>query len=51
MTKDEASAILETVLDYLIEMGNSNYAQAENMRAEATDKLFRFRDEYFKQIP
>ena len=47
MTKDEASKLLEDVLDTLVEVGNG---VTDEMLHEAADKLFRFRDEYFKKI-
>jgi hypothetical protein len=47
MTKNEASDILETVLDTLVEVGNG--VTDEHLH-EMADLLFKFRDEYFNKI-
>lgn len=46
MTKEEASTILEDVIDTLFEVGNG---VTDDMLHEACDKLFKFRDEWFKK--
>lgn len=45
MDKDEASIILEDVIDTLIEVGNG---VTDEMLHEAADKLLKFRDEWFR---
>jgi predicted amidophosphoribosyltransferase len=45
MDKRKASSLLEDVLDQLVEVGNG--ATDESLH-EACDKLFAFRDEYFR---
>lgn len=45
ISKDEASELLEDVLDTLVEVGNG---ATHEMLKEACDKLFRFRDKWFK---
>ena len=47
MNKNEAIVILEDVLDTLVEVGNG---VTDKMLHEACDKLFNFRDNYFKQL-
>jgi len=47
ITNSEASILLETVLDTLVEVGNG--VTDENLH-EAADQLFKFRDYWFKQI-
>jgi hypothetical protein len=46
MTKEEATTILEDVLDTLVEVGNGT---TEEHLKEACDKLFKFRDEWFNK--
>ena len=46
ITREEARSILEDVLDTLIEVGNGT---TDEMLHEAADKLFRFRDKWFKK--
>lgn len=45
MDKLEATRLLEDVLDVLLEVGNGVTDQQVH---EAADKLFRFRDEWFR---
>jgi hypothetical protein len=47
LSVDEASEILEDVIDTLIEVGNG---VTDKMLHEAADKLLRFRDQYFDVI-
>ena len=47
MKKEEASILLEDVIDTLIEVGNGI---TEKHLHEACDKLLKFRDEFFKFI-
>ena len=47
MNNNEATLILEDVLDVLVEVGNG---VTDEMLHEAADKLFKFRDEWFKPI-
>lgn len=46
MKHEDASILLEDVLDTLVEVGNGT---TDEMLHEAADKLFRFRDEWFKK--
>jgi hypothetical protein len=47
MKREEASLILEDVIDTLIRVGN--WTVNEDLR-EAADKLLKFRDQWFKDI-
>jgi hypothetical protein len=49
MDKDQASILLEEVLDILTEFWNTGPKQQVEMMQEAREKLFRFRDEWFKK--
>ena len=50
LTKEEASALLEDVLDTLVEWDNTSTEMARILLYEASDKLFKFRDQYFKTL-
>lgn len=47
LSQNEASKLLEDVLDILVEVGNGT---TDEMLKEAANKLFKFRDGYFKLL-
>jgi hypothetical protein len=46
MTKEQASELIEDVLDTLVEVGNG---VTDEMLHEAANKLFKFRDEFLNK--